>query len=353
MLHVAYHQHAQHATQHQLGLFEKWELVLNNLNSQTDLEIGSKTVANDEAVFDIGDINDTTGLPAHDPSVSQYIKPTISSTELASNLNERQQMVHDIVANSLHLHLTGQAPPQKLMVVRGEGGTGKSALLNSISATFQNMGVPHLLAKTAMSGVAASVVGGQTLHSWAALPVQTPRSDKWVTHPSKEVDARRKKNIENAVWLTIDGMSMLTTPLLALLHQVTGTVHSHFETIAEGLPFGGLNVILLGDFNQLPPVASSKKELYNSTPPNHLAHLGRNLFEQFDIVITLEQQMHITDPKWCAILKQAWTGDCTANDITAIHKLVLENPQCDIPDFLSSPWNEAILVTPRNSSQMC
>jgi hypothetical protein len=49
---------------------------------------------------------------------------------------------------------------------------------------FEELGALHLLAKMAMSGVAASIIRGQTLHSWAALPITTPSTDKWITHPS-------------------------------------------------------------------------------------------------------------------------------------------------------------------------
>ena len=113
-----------------------------------------------------------------------------------------------------------------------------------------------MLAKTAMSGVAASIIGGQTLHSWATLPITTPHSEKWLTHPSKEVQACQKKNTGSTLWLTIDEMSMMTTHLLVHLSQATGVVQTGLTGVEASIPFGGLNVILLGDFHQFPPVAS-------------------------------------------------------------------------------------------------
>ena len=228
----------------------------------------------------------------------------IDVTADCSTLNDRQNMVRNIISSHLHSYLGRQSPPQRLMIVHGQGGTGKSAMLNAIAETFIQNSVSSLLAKNAMSGIAASIVRGQTLHTWAALPVRTPQSNKWLTHPGKAIATRREHNIRPALWLTIDEMSMLTTPLLAHLAEVTGKIRSAHSTIPPSTPFSNLNILLLGDLHQLPPIANSKKELYNDAPPDPLSQLGRSLFEQFDIVVQLEEQMRITDPVWDRVLQR-------------------------------------------------
>lgn len=266
-------------------------------------------------------------------------------------LNQSQKMAYDIVISHLTSYLRKENPTQRLIIVHGQGGTGKTAILNAISKAFADLDAAHLLAKTATSGVAASLIGGQTLHSWAALPIKKPGSDKWITHPSKEIQERRKRNM-GVLWLTIDEMSMLTTPLLAYLSQATGVVRTGISTVDPSIPFGGLNVILLGDFHQLPPVACTKRELYNSSPPDDPSRLGRTYYEQFNTVIKLEQQMRIVDLIWDAILQRARTGDCTKADILVLNRMVLTNPECDVPDFDTQPWIDVVLVTPRNGSRI-
>ena len=64
----------------------------------------------------------------------------------------------------MNANQAGRSPKQMLMIVIGPGGTGKLTLLNAITKSFEHNGVRHLLAKTAMSGVAATVIGGITLH---------------------------------------------------------------------------------------------------------------------------------------------------------------------------------------------
>ena len=90
----------------------------------------------------------------------------------------------------LHAHLLNQKPTQRLMIIHGQGGTGKTAWLNAISNSFMKMTSSHSLTKTAMSGVAASLIGSQTLHSWAALPTKQSKLDNWLMHPGKEIDCR-------------------------------------------------------------------------------------------------------------------------------------------------------------------
>lgn len=279
--------------------------------------------------------------PDNEPSVSRIVHQKEKDVTPETGLNKKQQMVHNIIAEHLRAHLDGKNPVQRLLIVHGQGGTGKSTLLNAISRTFADMNASSLLAKTAMTGVAASVIGGQTLHNWAALPINTPQSDNWI----KKNNAKRKKNVEQTLWLMIDEMSMLTSPLLANLSKIAGFIRKGNPAI----PFGGLCIVLFGDFHQFPPVASISKELYNSTPPNANCQLGRSLYLQFESVVILNEQMRLRDPEWNAILNRSRTGDCTTDDIDEIRKLVLTNPACTIPDFSQPPWDNTILVTPRNS----
>jgi hypothetical protein len=80
--------------------------------------------------------------------------------------------------------------------------------------------------------------------------------------------------------------------------------------------------------------------------------LGQNIYRQFDTVIKLHRQNRITDPIWNEILQRARTGTCTSDDLQEIRSLVLTNDNCIVPDFSCAPWNDAILITPRNSVQI-
>ncbi|KAF4616631.1 hypothetical protein D9613_008796 [Agrocybe pediades] len=112
-------------------------------------------------------------------------------------------------------------------------------------------------------------------------------------------------------------------------------------------PFGGMHIILT--VHQFPPVGNKNAALYvEREADNTHAALGRAIFKQFETVVILKQQNRVTDLGWTNILNRLRVGRCTEDDITEIRRLVLSNPECDVPDFSKPPWSDAILVTPRH-----
>ncbi|KAF8125258.1 hypothetical protein EV363DRAFT_1176214, partial [Boletus edulis] len=118
-------------------------------------------------------------------------------------------------------------------------------------------------------------------------------------------------------------------------------------------PFGGINVILVGDFHQFPPVASKKSAplYYPCNPSLDTAEemMGRSIYEKFTIVVRLKQQVRITDPVWAELLQHARHGNCRAHHIEILRSLVITNPACPPTDFKTDPWKDHVLVTPRHS----
>jgi hypothetical protein len=154
------------------------------------------------------------------PSVDSCQPATKRTLNTPGHLNREQVKAHSIVGNHLLAHLEGKKPPQLLMVVRGEGGTGKSTVINAITETFSELRASHLLGKTATSGVAASQISGSTVHSWGGIPVHLPSVEDWMTRPSKETEKTRLRNIGSACYLLLDEFLMLTKDMLTLLSQV-------------------------------------------------------------------------------------------------------------------------------------
>lgn len=127
----------------------------------------------------------------------------------------------------------------------GEPGSGKTHTVNAYVAWLRSHGIEPSI--TASTGIAATHVGGMTIHSWSGIGIaerMTPELLDAVA--SKEHVAKR---LQKARVLIIDEVSMLSGEVLAMVDAVLREVR-HSE-----LPMGGIQVVLVGDFFQLPPVS--------------------------------------------------------------------------------------------------
>jgi hypothetical protein len=127
----------------------------------------------------------------------------------------------------------------------GEPGAGKTYVLNQYIDWLIGNDVP--VAITASTGIAATHVGGITIHSWSGIGARdtlTPYDLDSIA--SNEKTSRR---IKKAKVLVIDEISMLDGRVLDMVESVCRVVHQ------KGEAFGGMQVIVVGDFFQLPPIA--------------------------------------------------------------------------------------------------
>jgi ATP-dependent DNA helicase PIF1 len=131
----------------------------------------------------------------------------------------------------------------------GEPGAGKTHTINQYIHWLRERGVEP--AVTASTGIAATHVGGMTIHSWSGIGVKKRLTD-W---DIENIQAREKtaKRIYDAKILIIDEISMLDADTLESVDSVLRALRQ--PVMQESRPFGGLQVIFVGDFFQLPPVS--------------------------------------------------------------------------------------------------
>jgi ATP-dependent DNA helicase PIF1 len=135
----------------------------------------------------------------------------------------------------------------KNVFLTGAAGSGKTFLLNQYIRYLKENGVS--VAVTASTGIAATHLQGNTIHSWSGIGVRDSLSqkdlEKMLTTP------RVKRNYKNTKVLIIDEVSMLHRHQLDMVDQAARFILESEE------PFGGIQVVLCGDFFQLPPVSSN------------------------------------------------------------------------------------------------
>ena len=143
-----------------------------------------------------------------------------------------QQQALEILKLGHNVYLTGSA------------GSGKTFLLNKYIEHLRKNDIE--VAITASTGIAATHLGGMTIHSWSGLGIRDA-----LTAQDYEIflDKRRLvRRYERTNVLIIDEVSMLHAFRLDLLNQLCQAFRRSLE------PFGGMQIVLSGDFFQLPPV---------------------------------------------------------------------------------------------------
>ncbi|MDP3726082.1 MAG: AAA family ATPase, partial [bacterium] len=132
----------------------------------------------------------------------------------------------------------------------GEPGSGKTHTINEYVAYLRAQGVEPAI--TASTGIAATHIGGMTIHSWSGIGIKT-KLDKYDLDRIASTKHVVKRALRAKV-LIIDEVSMLLAETLSMIDAVCREVKQSSE------PFGGIQIVLVGDFFQLPPVVKTATE---------------------------------------------------------------------------------------------
>ena len=127
-------------------------------------------------------------------------------------------------------------------LLTGAAGTGKTHLLNNFIVQARGQG--RKVSVTATTGLAATHLGGTTIHSWSGIGVSDALANNFFERLSKT----RREVISKTDVLIIDEISMLHDFRLDMVDQVLRHVREN------DAPFGGVQVVMSGDFFQLPPI---------------------------------------------------------------------------------------------------
>ncbi|MFZ1360853.1 MAG: PIF1 family DEAD/DEAH box helicase [Candidatus Saccharimonadales bacterium] len=139
---------------------------------------------------------------------------------------------------ALEIMLSGES-----VLLTGPAGAGKTYVLNQFIQYAKADG-KHV-SVTATTGLAATHLGGTTIHSWAGIGVMDSLPGGFVDHIAKG----RREIIEKTDVLVIDEISMLHDYRLDMVDEACRLVRKQPDT-----PFGGIQVVMSGDFFQLPPI---------------------------------------------------------------------------------------------------
>lgn len=209
----------------------------------------------------------------------------------------------------------------KNVFITGKAGTGKSTLLNY----FREMTEKKIVV-LAPTGVAAINVRGQTIHSFFKFkPSVTLES-------VKRLHEDNKKNIYKKIkTIVIDEISMVRADLLDCVDKFL-----RLNGNAPDKPFGGIQMIFIGDLFQLPPVVTSQERALFQTHYQSPYFFSARFFESFPMkFIELEKVYRQQDEQFIALLNSIRNKTTTDEDIAHLNGRVGQEETNDTSVYLT------------------
>ena len=179
--------------------------------------------------------------------------------------------------------------PEFCAVLLGTAGTGKTTTLQAVLERLRETGFAKVLV-AAYTGVASSNVGAgaRTLHDLFQLSKVNAASGELKPLDGEDLE-KLAKDLEGLRLLVIDEVSMVSRPMLADVDTRLKEWRAFTKHPAKKEAFGGVGVILAGDFGQLPPTKAEHLSLLCPHELQGSAACGKRLFDRFKTVVRLRR----------------------------------------------------------------
>ena len=214
----------------------------------------------------------------------------------------------------------------------GEPGSGKTHTINQYVEYLFARGVEPAI--TASTGIAATHIGGTTIHSWSGIGIK----EKLDKHDLNKIisNAYIAKRIGRAKILIIDEVSMLSPETFSMVEAVCRKIKRSDK------PFGGIQIVLVGDFFQLPPVARFEAEeggqgTLIDEPPARFAYDSAAWARANPAVCYLTEQHRQDDRDFLSVLSSIRSNNFSENNLRtlAARKIEPERAPEGLPKLFS------------------
>ena len=198
----------------------------------------------------------------------------------------------------------------KNIFITGPGGTGKTELIKYLVKDAKLR--KKKIQVCALTGCASVLLGcgAKTVHSWANIGLAAGDSERIIERVAKS--KYKKKAWLNVDILIIDEVSMMSVKLLEILDELGRTIRQ-----CHTVPFGGIQIVLSGDFYQLPPIgdkdeSDTYKFCFESSKWNII----------IDEIICLKTMFRQTDSVYAKILNQIRIGKLYRSSFNILQKCI-------------------------------
>lgn len=203
----------------------------------------------------------------------------------------------------------------KNVFLTGAAGSGKTYVLNQYIRYLKKNGIRPAI--TASTGIAATHLEGMTIHSWSGIGIKDSLSDKDLEKLIKI--PRIRQHFEKSNVLIIDEISMLHPHQLDMVDMIAKKI------LKNDQPFGDMQVILCGDFFQLPPVSSGSASSDTPFAYESIAWQEGNFH-----VCYLQEQHRQSDDPLLDILNDIRNGTAGEHTKVPLRKRYKKEPEGDI-----------------------
>ena len=217
--------------------------------------------------------------------------------------------------------------------ITGPGGTGKSLLIKHLV----NIGLARekKVQVTALTGCAALLLGcyAKTLHGWAGIGLAKGDTNKIIDRVVKS--KQRRKNWNQVDILIIDEVSMLSQKVFEILDTIGKRIKRNKE------PFGGIQIVLSGDFFQLPPIPDEDETTASFC---FESEVWKEMFDNKNIV-ELKTVFRQNDPAFSKILNGIRVGKLSRKYLDILSsRLNLSTPEEFTPTKLLPRRKEVDII---------
>lgn len=213
----------------------------------------------------------------------------------------------------------------------GEPGAGKTHTINNLVNYLRTCDVEPAI--TASTGIAATHIGGMTIHSWSGIGIRT-KLDKYDLDKIASSEYISKRVRKTRI-LLIDEISMLSSNMLDMVDMVCREIKQSDE------PFGGIQIIFVGDFFQLPPIIrrdnikNKQSSLISAVSPLGIFAYESGAWERASPVVCYLTEQHRQDDKdFLSVL-----SGIRANNFSAVHRKFITTRQIDYDDITEEIMN--------------
>ena len=207
---------------------------------------------------------------------------------------------------------------RRSLFLTGKAGTGKSTFLRYVCANTKKK---HIV--LAPTGIAAINAGGSTMHSFFKLPFHPllPNDSRYSARNIKDTlkyNSATRKVLREVELIIIDEISMVRADIIDFIDKVLRIYNRNMRE-----PFGGKQLLLVGDIYQLEPVVKEEDKQLLSPFYNNLYFFNAHVFKEMELVsIELKKVFRQNDKGFISILDKIRNNTVSINDLKQLNTRV-------------------------------